>query len=244
LQENRKRKLFLIIAIVLFVLVALILVFYYNGKKAVDNQTNQGTTAGQQTTDQNGNLPNGPTEFADNSLTAIQGATATATVVTGSSGLPTESQSPNAAGSTTPGMSPVASTSGITAQNQASAGKTATSTQTNKAATSSKTATPTATPIVIGYFDWSKNLTQNITIPQDIQQKVASQDICQINGLSDSWSNPFEKTLCGMERSFMSQIMEPLYALECNLDASALASNYGSNIQGKVVNGQCLIIDR
>jgi len=110
---------------------------------------------------------------------------------------------------------------------------------------------PTPSPVrsqVIGIFDWSKNMDPGsislTVLPADIQDKIASNDPCYMTGLSDSWSNPFEKTLCGLERTFVTQIFEPLYDLTCNFSAAALATMYGSNITARIVNGECMIEDR
>lgn len=100
----------------------------------------------------------------------------------------------------------------------------------------------------VGVFDWSKNINTGVAtpvvLPDNIQAKIDSNDPCVMADLSDSWSNPFEKTLCGLERTFVSQIMEPLYSLTCNFYAAGLATTFGSNITGKMVNSQCMIEDR
>ena len=99
----------------------------------------------------------------------------------------------------------------------------------------------------IGYFDWTRNQTKNeqqLTINKDTREKLATKDVCALSGIQDIWSNPFEKTLCGMTKFVSNQILEPLNAMSCNLLGSALALNYDSTIRSKFIDSTCIIEDR
>lgn len=117
-----------------------------------------------------------------------------------------------------------------------------------------KTAKTVATKsVIIGDFDWTKNqatgtpvnILENIEYSSaEEEARVASGDYCAIAGLNDSWSEPFEKTVCSMTRFVGDQILEPLDKLSCSFAGAALAANYGSHIKSKYVDGECYIIDR
>ncbi len=116
----------------------------------------------------------------------------------------------------------------------------------------SKTATsPTPQPNptgTVGYLDWSKNLSHYQTIPVTLSTedtaKISSGDYCAMAGIADDWKDPFAKTMCGVARFVGKQIVEPLDRIACQLEISTLALNYSSSINGRYVNGLCLIEDR
>lgn len=124
--------------------------------------------------------------------------------------------------------------------------------------TSAKTAGAKAVAtksVEIGELDWTKNQATATGTPIDVlesiqysssdeEERVKSGDYCALAGLSDSWSEPFEKTVCSMTRFAGDQIIEPLNQIACNFAGAALAANYGDNIKSKYVDGQCYIIDR
>ena len=98
----------------------------------------------------------------------------------------------------------------------------------------------------IGYFDWTRSptLNQKSIIPEDIQRKVASTDICTLAGLSNTWSNPVEKTLCSIIKMFDKQLLDPLSQLTCSVTGAGLASNYGEEIKSQYIDYQCVLTDR
>lgn len=104
-----------------------------------------------------------------------------------------------------------------------------------------------APAISIGDLDWTKKPAEKmLEIPTSIlnDPRLKSNDPCIIAGISDSWENPFEKTMCGMYRFFSKQLLLPLNALMCQMEASSLAVNYDKNIVAKLVNSACLVEDR
>ena len=117
-------------------------------------------------------------------------------------------------------------------------------------ATKTPTLKPTAfkTP-TIGDLDYTKSQPKNeIKISPEVANELSkiqsNPDPCVLSGIQDSWSNPFEKTICGMARFFNDQVLEPLDNLTCNLTGSWLSLNYSSNIKSNMVNGVCQIEDR
>lgn len=109
--------------------------------------------------------------------------------------------------------------------------------------------------VIIGDLDWTKNQkvgdesaqkffeNYKFNSPEE-QARVQSDDPCAIAGLNDNWSDPFEKTMCGLTRYAGNQIIEPLNKIACNFSGAALAANYGSQITSKFVNEKCYILDR
>lgn len=105
---------------------------------------------------------------------------------------------------------------------------------------------PTVTPLQVGDLDWTKKPDNNIKPPTEEQiiKAQANNDPCKSLNLENSWNNPFEKTLCGVTNYIVENILDPMMAIGCNLQGSALNTNYGSNITAKYVNGNCYIEDR
>lgn len=109
--------------------------------------------------------------------------------------------------------------------------------------------------VVIGDLDWTKNkkrddgsvkeFLQNYKFnsPEE-QARIQSDDPCAVAGLDDNWSDPFEKTMCGMTRFIGRQVIEPLGQMACNFSGAALAANYGNHIDSKYIDKQCYILDR
>jgi hypothetical protein len=96
-----------------------------------------------------------------------------------------------------------------------------------------------------GEFDWTRNPPKaEATLPPSVQQNIQNKTICDIAGLSNNWSNPFEKTLCGITQFIEKQITTPLAEFSCGLAAAIYDVNYKSNITSVYRNGQCLIEDR
>lgn len=100
-----------------------------------------------------------------------------------------------------------------------------------------------------GIFDYTRepqskqlNYTPKLTTKQ-IEQ-IQNGDICGISGISDSWSDPFEKILCNMTEFTLFKILVPLQNLTCEFYTSALQLNYDPNIKSNNTAGQCQIIDR
>lgn len=112
-----------------------------------------------------------------------------------------------------------------------------------------------AKSVVTGDFDWTKNQRKDdeaakkfienykFNSPEE-QARIQSDDPCAVAGLDDNWSDPFEKTMCGMTRFVGKQIIEPLGQMACNFSGAAMAANYGSHITAKYVDKQCYILDR
>lgn len=109
------------------------------------------------------------------------------------------------------------------------------------------TASPSAT-VPVGYFDY----TNLITVTPDPATKarieqtekiIKNGEICQEADISDTWSNPFEKSICGILKFTFKQI-ESLSEFSCYLYAGAMANNYSSNITAKYEEGTCKLIDR
>lgn len=108
------------------------------------------------------------------------------------------------------------------------------------------------TSVVVGDLDWTKNakketadISKNVKFNSaDEEARYNSGDPCAVSGLSDNWSDPFEKTMCGMTRFVGNQIVEPLSKMACDFAGAGLASNYGSNIKSKYIDSACLIEDR
>ena len=110
-----------------------------------------------------------------------------------------------------------------------------------------------AESVVIGDLDWTKDQTNKNQVnilenykfnSADEEARIKSNDPCAIAGLDDNWSDPFEKTMCGMTRFIGRQIIEPMNQMACNFSGAALASNYGSHIDAKFVDQKCYILDR
>jgi len=100
---------------------------------------------------------------------------------------------------------------------------------------------------IIGDLDWTKNQSkqQSIAIDQNVLEKIGpNPDLCTLAGIQDSWSNPFEKTLCGIGKFFSQQITDSLSKMACEVMGAAFAGNYANSIKANYVGGQCLIIDR
>lgn len=96
-----------------------------------------------------------------------------------------------------------------------------------------------------GEFDWTRNPPKaEATLPPAVQQNIQNKNICDIAGLSNNWSNPFEKTLCGITQFVEKQITTPLAEFSCGLAATIYDVNYKNNITSVYQNGQCLIEDR
>jgi len=97
----------------------------------------------------------------------------------------------------------------------------------------------------IGYFDWTRApIRDQIKISKDIERQLSGKDLCTLAGIQDTWSNPFEKTLCGMTKFISNQILGPLDAMSCNFIGGALAVNFDPNIKAKYIDGACIIEDR
>ena len=115
-----------------------------------------------------------------------------------------------------------------------------------------KTATATsinlpATTQEVGYLDWSQNLSryqESVDLPAEVKEKALTGDYCKMANISDSWDDPFAKTMCGLTRFVGKQIFEPLDAFLCQLEGADYALNLNSNIKVRYINGMCLIEDR
>ncbi len=104
----------------------------------------------------------------------------------------------------------------------------------------------TATP---GFFDytnekkeWDEEETK-ATINRMLEQ-VKGKDSCELANISDSWSNPVEKTVCGIIKFTEKNIILPMIELSCYMYAGAMNINYDTNINVRYENNQCMIEDR
>lgn len=133
-----------------------------------------------------------------------------------------------------------------------SSSKTATVSATNTAiakpstsATISKSPTATATP---GDLDWTRQTRS--TNPQlqksyeTFAKENAGKTTCELANISDSWSKPVEKIVCGITEFFEEQIVNEIDQISCSLYGGFLAANYANNITTRYQDGLCLVEDR
>lgn len=69
-------------------------------------------------------------------------------------------------------------------------------------------------------------------------------DICESIGLSDKWSEPVEKTFCGVTKFTIEHILNPLGRIACDAMVGAWMVNYDKDITVNYEGGECLIKDR
>lgn len=110
------------------------------------------------------------------------------------------------------------------------------------------TATTTVTPYPgSGEFDWTRQPQPEpieVDLTADQIQDIKTKDVCEISGLSDSWSSPIEKTICNSIKIAETQIVQPLLNLSCALQGAAFSQNYKRNITTQFINGRCYMFDR
>jgi hypothetical protein len=94
-----------------------------------------------------------------------------------------------------------------------------------------------------GPYDWTRKYS-SMTVIDASQSQLANKTLCEISGLSDSWSNIFEKSACDFIDFFDQKILTGLASLTCDFTAGALEAQTGRSISYKFENGNCLIIDR
>jgi hypothetical protein len=125
-------------------------------------------------------------------------------------------------------------------------------TRTSASATARATNSPVAgltslKPQNTGDLDWTKHQAnlKTLTIdPQKLEQINANPDICSLSGIGNNWSNPFEKTICGVEQFFFKQVAESLNEMACSFMGSAYSLNFSENIRSNYIDERCYIIDR
>ncbi len=94
-----------------------------------------------------------------------------------------------------------------------------------------------------GPLDWT--VTNNeLTIVDTRNSPYNNKTVCEMAGLSSSWSNSIEKMTCDATNFITTKIMEPLAQLACSFHASALQTNYNNDLKYEYKGGACLIIDR
>ncbi len=104
-----------------------------------------------------------------------------------------------------------------------------------------------------GVFDWTHTESQKEpsvfdkiepTFTTKQVEQIKSNDICGLSGISNSWSDPFEKIVCDITEFTAFKIIEPLRELACQFAVAALQLNYDQNIKSESSTGECRIIDR
>jgi len=100
-----------------------------------------------------------------------------------------------------------------------------------------------------GIFDYTRQpemtpIDVEINLTTEQIEQIQNQDICAMSGISDSWSDPFEKILCNMTEFMTNKVLLSLQQLSCEVLVSALKLNYKSTITVDNTGGRCLIIDR
>lgn len=75
-------------------------------------------------------------------------------------------------------------------------------------------------------------------------KKTSGKDSCELAGLSDSWSNPIDKTACGIIRFMEDRIVAPLIESSCYMYAGAMNLNYDTDITATFENNNCIIQDK
>ena len=93
-----------------------------------------------------------------------------------------------------------------------------------------------------GQYDWTNEGSMRVVDISDHED--ADKNLCQMAGLTDSWSNTLEKLTCDSLNFYETKIIEPLAAFACAIHASNLQINYDNNIKYEYKGGACLIIDR
>jgi len=104
----------------------------------------------------------------------------------------------------------------------------------------------TATP---EFFDYSKEENKQPEgktkeIIDRVLEQTKGKDSCELANISDSWSNPVEKTVCGLIKFTEKNIILPMIEFSCYMYAGAMNINYDTNINVRYENNQCMIEDR
>jgi len=94
-----------------------------------------------------------------------------------------------------------------------------------------------------GPYDWTST-TKTLTIKDISGSEIAEKTPCELAGLSNSWSNMFDKVSCDFINFFDGKIMTPLFDITCNLYATNIQYATGRKITYESKGGACLIIDR
>ncbi len=108
----------------------------------------------------------------------------------------------------------------------------------------SATATPTP-----GIFDYTQEKVEPLDetateiIDRAIQQ-AEGKDSCQLANISDSWSNPVEKSVCGIIKFTEKNIMLPMMEFSCYMYAGAMNINYDTKINVRYEDNKCMVEDR
>jgi hypothetical protein len=104
----------------------------------------------------------------------------------------------------------------------------------------------TTTPGIFDYTNKKKEQNEEeikATINRILEQ-TKGKDSCELANISDSWSNPVEKTVCGLIKFTEKNIILPMIELSCYIYAGAMNINYDTDINVKYENDQCIIEDR